>query len=138
MTGSGPQAQLAFSVRPETHIVPVPPRVVHAKDRAHQWGTDTTDSLQDVADYPPLVFQLARVVYVLPMAPAAISEVWARRLDAVRGGRVDLDYAGTREVPLILHDLCRYFLAGDTVRHKNDLALMASEGVATVSHSLEF
>jgi hypothetical protein len=82
--------------------------------------------LQEVADLARFDFELVRILDVLVGAPTAASEIWTRRLNAVRRRLVDIDNFSFGQLFFVPGDFCRDELAVDGEWNEHGLSMFPS------------
>ena len=121
----------------ELHAVAVIPWVWRPDRGDHRWIVNARQTTQLVAQHLGLVAQLCFVVGVLPVAPAAQSEVGARRFGPV--GRCGGD--GKRQSPqvrgLAFGDESVDFLIRQGAGDEGDLPINASDRLTAVTYPMK-
>jgi hypothetical protein len=118
-------------------MVAVPPRVVRANGRRDRWVIEATDVVKLVADDVALEFKLMRVVDVLPLASAALAEVDARGLDALRGRVEYFDDAAEEHAGALAVEFSDDGFAGDAVIEEEGAAVVVRDRTALVRNIAE-
>ena len=98
---------------------------------------DPAEAAQRVLDLALLLLELHLVREILEAAAAAGGVVRARRLDALRPGREDVDRERLRVVPLHLRHAGANTVSGKPATHEDDVAVQARDAVPAVREGLD-
>ena len=98
---------------------------------------DPAEAAQRVLDLALLLLELRLVREILEAAAAAGGVVRARRLDALRARREDVDRERLRVVPLHLRHACAHAVAGKAAADEDDVAVQPRDAVPAVREGLD-
>jgi len=119
----------------ELQVVAIRPRIWTGNDLSQGRVSEVSQTTQLPAEDVPLEGKLCLIVYVLPLATAAVIEVGTGWLDAMGGGFQHFQQTAPRPTPVTLHYLYAYPLTRDTAGYEDDPALMSAQRLATMGHA---
>ena len=118
-------------------LVPVVEDRLGRDDLLERRLLDRAEAAQRVLHLALLLLELHLVREILEAAAAAGGVVRARRLDALRAGREDVDRKCLRVVPLHLRDAGADPVSRKPAPHEDDVAVQACDAVPAVSEGLD-